>query len=84
MLQTEAGQECFVLLPLAQVRQLLSRSCVRIRRVVLRSELHPACAWLSLAGSRPVKGREGGVGGFRCLKIQIKGGLSLDKKSSKK
>lgn len=55
--------ECFGLLPLAQMKQLHSSSCVRIRRVVLRSELDPACAWLSLAGSRPIKGnREGWEG----------------------
>lgn len=40
------------LLPSAQERPLLSRSCMRIR-VVLRSELDPVCAWLSLAGSCP-------------------------------
>lgn len=53
MLQTEAGRECFVLLPLAQVRRLLSRNCMRKKRDALSSELDPACAWLSLAGSRP-------------------------------
>lgn len=70
MLQTEAGWECFVLLPLAQVRRLLSRNCMRKKRDALSSELDPACAWLSLAGSRPVKGKKGGVGEFRSLKIQ--------------
>lgn len=47
------ARECFVFLPSAQMRQLLPRSCVRIRRVVLSSELDPVGAWLSLAGSCP-------------------------------
>lgn len=61
--------ECFGLLPLAQMKQLRSSSCVRIR-AVLGSELDPACAWLSLAGSRPIKGKQREMGGFRCLKIK--------------
>lgn len=32
MLQTEAARECFVFLPLAQMRQLLPTSCVRIKK----------------------------------------------------
>lgn len=52
--------ECLGLLPLAQMKQLRSSSCVSIRRVVLGSELDPACAWLSLAGSRPIKGKQEG------------------------
>lgn len=51
MLQTEAGRECFILLPWAQTGQLLSKSLMRKRRCVLGSELDPARAWLSLGGS---------------------------------
>lgn len=59
--------ECFGLLPLAQMKQLRSSSCVRIR-AVLGSELDPACAWLSLAGSRPC--------GFRKVSPDVGGGSS--------
>lgn len=54
-LKQRLTEKYFSFLPLAQMKQLHSSSCVRIRRVVLGSELDPACAWLSLAGSRPIK-----------------------------
>ena len=59
---------------------------MRIETVGLRSELDPACAWLGLAGGRPVEGRQGGVAEFRCLKIteHVKGAFALGRESSRK
>ena len=81
--QQRLAREHRILLPSAPTRRLLSRSGMR-KRVTSRSELDPACTWLSLAGGRP--GKIGTGLDFKCLEIQSTRDVnfSLGRKNSKK
>lgn len=65
--QQRLAREHRILLPSAPTRRLLSRNRMR-KRVMSRSELDPACTWLSLARGRP--GKIGTGADFKCLEIQ--------------
>lgn len=78
------AEECFSLLPLAQTRELLPRSHMRKNCAQVRigpSLCRAGSGWKLICKEKTGKG--GGVQIFENPK-QIKGGFSLDRKSSKK
>lgn len=80
MLQRLA-RECFVFLPLAQVRQLVPRSCVRIKKSRAQIRTGPSLCLAEPGWKLPCEGKIGKgerVQMFETTK-QIKGGFSLDK-----
>lgn len=79
MLQTEAGQGVRCPPSFGPDEAAAPFQKLYEGRAGLRSELDPACTWLSLAGRRPIKGRKGGGGRVQMFENtkQIKCGFAL-------